>query len=96
MAGAPAPYHAWLLRCWQERGTGAAPGWRFSLAAPGTGARRGFGSLAALLDFLEGALAGAGPDGSAAGARYSPRTTEAATAAHQQEEEGRGMRTTQC
>jgi hypothetical protein len=49
-----APYRAWLLRCWHERGAaGPGGGWRFSLEEPGTGVRRGFASLAALLAFLE-------------------------------------------
>ena len=54
-----APYRAWLLRCWHERGAaGPGGGWRFSLEEPGTGVRRGFASLAALLAFLEATLAG--------------------------------------
>jgi hypothetical protein len=64
----PAPYHAWLLRCWQEPGATAPDGgWRFSLEDPHTGVRRGFGDLAALLAFLEGTLGGAAPDAGAGG-----------------------------
>jgi hypothetical protein len=68
-----APYRSWLLRCWHERGAaGLAGGWRFSLEEPGTGERRGFGSLEALLAFLERALAGAGPDAGGAGPPGEP------------------------
>jgi hypothetical protein len=61
----PAPYHAYLLRCWLERGPGPdAPGaWRFSLEDPHTGARRGFAGLSALVAFLERVLAGEGGGG---------------------------------
>ncbi len=51
-------YHAYLLRCWAERGqdgTGAVH-WRCSLEDPHTGERRGFPSLAALLAFLDAEL----------------------------------------
>ncbi len=53
-------YHAYLLRCWAERGqdgTGAVH-WRCSLEDPHTGERRGFADLAALLAFLAAELAG--------------------------------------
>jgi hypothetical protein len=53
----PPRHHAWLLRCWEERGL-AAPTWRFGLEDPHTGARRGFADLAALIAFIEGTLAG--------------------------------------
>ncbi len=53
-------YHAYLLRCWAERGqdgTGAVH-WRCSLEDPHTGERRGFADLAALLAFLDAEQAG--------------------------------------
>ncbi len=56
-------YHAYLLRCWAERGqdgTGAVH-WRCSLEDPHTGERRGFADLAALLAFLTAELAGQPP-----------------------------------
>ncbi len=53
-------YHAYLLRCWAERGQDGASAmhWRCSLEDPHTGERRGFPSLAALLAFLDAELAG--------------------------------------
>jgi hypothetical protein len=53
------PYYAWLLRCWREGAsrTGQPGRWRFSLEAPGTGIRRGFASLPALVFWLEEQLA---------------------------------------
>ncbi len=43
--------HSYVLRMWKE--TGAAPHWRFSLESVHDGQRRGFGSLAALMAYLE-------------------------------------------
>jgi hypothetical protein len=56
-------YHAWLLRCWEERGQGVPPAspWRFSLEDPHTGRRRGFADLPALVGFVEQALTGVPP-----------------------------------
>ncbi len=53
-------YHAYLLRCWAERGQDAITSltWRCSLEGPHTGERRGFADLAALLAFLDAELAG--------------------------------------
>lgn len=44
-------YHAYLLRCWQERSRyGDRPAlWRFSLEDPYTGVRHGFATLSALI-----------------------------------------------
>lgn len=54
----PASYHVFLLRFWQEsREHPALPAvWRFSLEAPGSGQRRGFASLEALTEFLQGEI----------------------------------------
>jgi hypothetical protein len=52
---AEATYRAFLLRCWQETGTGPGgqPTWRFCLVEPGDGeTERGFASLEALLAHL--------------------------------------------
>lgn len=51
----PTHYRSYLLTMWQERtGDPVAPGvWRFCLADPRTGQRRGFAHLDALLDGLE-------------------------------------------
>ncbi len=48
-------YGSYLLTMWQERtGDSVSPAvWRFSLAYPRTGQRRGFPHLEALLDGLE-------------------------------------------
>lgn len=56
----PSPqYHSWLLRCWREpaQTTGRPGHWRFNLEEPGTGLRRGFASLPALIAWLEDQLA---------------------------------------
>jgi hypothetical protein len=52
----PPRYHAYLLRCWEERGHDPPrpPIWRFSLEAPHTGERHGFADLAQLVAFLQG------------------------------------------
>lgn len=42
---------SYLLRVWEERG--ATPPWRFTLIHLKSEARRGFGSFAALVAFLE-------------------------------------------
>jgi hypothetical protein len=46
------PYLSYLLRLWQTR-DGDEQVWRASLESPGTGEWRGFGSLAALVAYLE-------------------------------------------
>ena len=48
-------YLAYLLRLWQESGSGqiGPPLWRASLERPQGDERRGFGSLADLFTFLE-------------------------------------------
>jgi len=49
----PPRYQVFLLRCWEERSERPeSAAWRFSLQDPGTGLRRGFASLEALLAFL--------------------------------------------
>jgi len=47
-------YHAYLLRCWQERrGPGqGAPVWRFSLEDPNTHTRHGFATFPELVAAL--------------------------------------------
>ncbi len=45
-------YISYLLRLWQIRNKGELV-WRASLESPLTGERRGFASLAKLIDFLE-------------------------------------------
>jgi hypothetical protein len=48
-------YFSYLLRLWQTR-DGDEQVWRASLESPGTGEWRGFGSLAALVAYLEQAM----------------------------------------
>jgi len=50
----PPRYGAYLLRCWEVRSDrpGGPSSWRFSLEAAGTGERRGFANLEALLTYL--------------------------------------------
>ena len=62
--GTPPGYHAYLLRLWEEPPPGGRrPGpWRYSLEDPHTGRRTGFGTLAALVAFLE-AVSAVGGDG---------------------------------
>jgi hypothetical protein len=52
--GAPR-YRAYLLRCWEVRREkpGRPSSWRFRLEQAGTGERRGFRDLQALLAFLK-------------------------------------------
>ncbi len=60
MAKRDRPYHAYLLRCWREDlpASAAAPDWRFVLEEVLHNQRRwGFGSLDALLAFLQAELA---------------------------------------
>lgn len=45
-------YLAYMLRLWRVEGE-EEPAWRASLESPHTGERLGFGSLAALVAFLE-------------------------------------------
>jgi hypothetical protein len=61
-------YRAYLLRCWQERGTGTGEGspWRFAVEEVfGERRQQGFGSLEALVAFLRGELTseGSNPSG---------------------------------
>jgi hypothetical protein len=54
-------YRAYLLRCWQERGSGTDGGspWRFAVEEVfGERRQQGFGSLEALVAFLSSELAG--------------------------------------
>ncbi|MCB8969064.1 MAG: hypothetical protein H6665_00945 [Ardenticatenaceae bacterium] len=55
------PYHAFLLRCWQESTSNpnAASAWRFSLEDAHSRQRRGFASLEELITFLEASLTAA-------------------------------------
>jgi hypothetical protein len=64
----PPRYHAYLLRCWEERGHNPllTPTWRFSLEEPHTGLRHGFADLAQLMAFLQGFAEGGPDDGAAA------------------------------
>jgi hypothetical protein len=48
-------YLSYLLRLWQTSDDGERI-WRASLETPGTGVRRGFGSIADLFDFLQGQI----------------------------------------
>jgi hypothetical protein len=54
----PARYGAYLLRCWEVRSQqpGRPSTWRFSLEEAGTGERRGFRDLEALVAYLAQAL----------------------------------------
>ena len=45
------PYHAYLLRCWQESDQAAT--WRFSLEGVHDHQRHGFADLESLLAFLQ-------------------------------------------
>ena len=45
------PYHAYLLRCWQESDQAAT--WRFSLEGVQDHQRHGFADLQSLLAFLQ-------------------------------------------
>jgi hypothetical protein len=65
----PARYHAYLLRCWQERSHDPQRPtvWRFSLEDPHTGARSGYATLNAVIAAVQHALStdeepGASPD----------------------------------
>jgi len=51
----PPRYGAYLLRCWEVRSDlpGRPSAWRFSLEQAGTGERRAFGDLQALVAHLE-------------------------------------------
>jgi hypothetical protein len=48
-------YHAYLLRLWRTRQADRSV-WRASLEDPHTGERRGFASLAQLVDYLQHTL----------------------------------------
>lgn len=50
----PSCYGAYLLRFWGEEGDTKQPiAWHFSLENPHSGERQGFGSLMAVMEFLE-------------------------------------------
>lgn len=49
----PPRYRSFLLRIWKEQDQGAEMSRRFSLESPRTGERHGFGSIEALVHFLE-------------------------------------------
>jgi hypothetical protein len=51
----PSRYGAYLLRCWEVRSDrpGQPGAWRFSLEAAGTGERRAFADLPAVVAHLE-------------------------------------------
>ena len=55
----PPRYGAYLLRCWEVRSghPGGPSTWRFSLEEAGTGERRAFRDLEALVAFLREELA---------------------------------------
>jgi hypothetical protein len=57
MSEKPRRYLSYLLRLWQAS-SGGEMVWRASLEDPHTGERRGFASLANLVSFLEGEMAG--------------------------------------
>jgi hypothetical protein len=57
MASEGRRYISYLLRLWQVR-VGDELVWRASLESPHTGEQRGFSSLANLVSFLEGEMAG--------------------------------------
>lgn len=63
MASEGRRYLSYLLRLWQVR-VGGELVWRASLESPHTGQQRGFSSLAKLVSFLEGEMAGS-PGGEA-------------------------------
>jgi hypothetical protein len=68
-------YRAYLLRCWQERGSGTDGGspWRFAVEEVfGERRQQGFGSLEALVAFLRGELTS---EGSKPFGRKDPGTT---------------------
>ncbi len=56
MASEPRRYRAYLLRLWQVVNDEGRLHWRASLEDPHTGERRGFGSLEALVAFLEAGM----------------------------------------
>jgi len=59
MPETPPRYHAYLLRCWEER-TGSPDSsttWRFAVEKVGGGERHGFATLEAVLAFLRRQLA---------------------------------------
>ena len=59
----PPRYRSYLLRFWEERSRSLdiPPAWRFSLEDPRTGHKRGFGSLAALMEAVLRELAAEDP-----------------------------------
>ena len=56
----PPGYRTYLLTLWEEQGRDghARPAWRFSLADPRTGERRGYAHLEELMDALEQEMRG--------------------------------------
>ncbi len=74
----PPSYHVFLMRCWEEHSDyPESDAWRFSLQDPGTGQRRGFASLEALLAFLTNQF-GAGGKGQVED-EWQPAATSHAT-----------------
>jgi hypothetical protein len=56
----PSRYRSYVVRCWRESSVHAGREttvWRFSLQDPGTGQRRGFATLEALMGMLQAELA---------------------------------------
>ena len=60
----PSPYHAYVLRCWQEKPQAHLDQsvWRFSLQDARTRQRRSFASMGELIAFLENNLLDVTPD----------------------------------
>ena len=60
----PAPYHAYVLRCWQEKPQAHLDKsvWRFSLQDARTRQQRSFASMGELIAFLENNLLDVTPD----------------------------------
>ena len=46
------PYYSYMLRFWPEPQPSGETQWRFTLVNPGTGKKRAFASLEALVEFL--------------------------------------------
>lgn len=46
------PYYSYMLRFWPESQPSGERQWRFTLIDPGTGQRRAFASLEALMEYL--------------------------------------------
>lgn len=48
----PTPYYSYMLRFWPQPQPSGETEWRFTLVNSGTGRRRAFASLEALVEFL--------------------------------------------